>query len=74
MPCNAGERAVGGGGVAFNGVTNDFFMISSHPTVPGGLTVAGVPTGWRVEYGNADVGNNDTGDIAFYAYAVCAAP
>ncbi len=72
--CEPGERAVGGGGIPFNGGTLDFDMMGSVPITGGNFFNEGVPIAWQARYTNRDVGNSNTGDIQFYAYAVCAAP
>jgi hypothetical protein len=68
--CDAGERAVGGGGETTNG---HFALVRSQPTPNGGT-----PTGWTVTFTQT----NRTGDlidihkevVIVTAYAVCASP
>jgi hypothetical protein len=73
--CDPGERAVGGGGIAWNGTTLDFDLISSYPTFPGGAPAdVGVPTGWSAAYVNRDSNNDNAGAIDVRAWVVCAAP
>jgi hypothetical protein len=73
VTCVPGERAVGGGGVAWTGEGRDFVLISSRPTIPGGnVTNVETPTGWLAEYCNADTNQGDSIDVR--AYVVCASP
>jgi hypothetical protein len=59
--CNAGERATGGGGVAFGAAPGNNGLRVSFPTP---LVVGGTPTGWRV------VGESQ--DATVKAFVVCA--
>jgi hypothetical protein len=60
--CQAGERAVGGGGVA-TGV--DGVLWASNPT-----PTSGTPTGWEADAVDRAAGTTDT----VQAYVVCALP
>jgi hypothetical protein len=74
--CQPGERAVGGGGIAWTGITADFNMTSSTPIIgaAGDVVSEGVPVAWQARYSNLDVDNSNSGNIEFRAYVVCAAP
>jgi len=60
--CNAGDRAVGGGGVTNN---NDVYLTQSRPNTTGAN-----PTGWSVSA--AEDGTNVTAAWTVTAYVVCA--
>jgi hypothetical protein len=60
--CSAGERAVGGGGIATG---PDGVLWASNPT-----PTAGTPTGWEADAVDRATGAVDT----VQAYVVCAAP
>lgn len=72
--CDAGERAVGGGGLPLSGSLLDFEMSESSPRINGEPEDIGVPIGWTVRYNNEDSNNDNIGAIVVRAYAVCAAP
>ncbi len=76
VSCQAGERAVGGGGIGWNGVTADFNLTDSVPVIDPDTDFVneGVPVAWRARYNNLDSNNSNDGDIEFRAYVVCAAP
>jgi len=78
MPCNADERATGGGYVftGFEDSPKDFDVDADYPEVSGALSSAqgGTPTGWHVQVQNLDVNNGNTGTVDFNVYAVCASP
>jgi hypothetical protein len=65
-PCNAGERATGGGYAQATSIPNtQLFFGASRPS-----PTSGVPTGWFVQV------TNTSGTTAFsgLVYAICAAP
>ncbi|HEX6582657.1 MAG TPA: hypothetical protein VF056_03570, partial [Thermoleophilaceae bacterium] len=72
--CDAGERAVGGGGILWSGSLADPEMSESSPRINGEAEEIGVPVGWTVRYNNEDSNNDNLGAIAVRAYVVCAAP
>jgi hypothetical protein len=72
--CEAGERAVGGGGILWSGSLADPEMTESSPRINGEAEEIGVPVGWTVRYNNEDSNNDNMGPIAVRAYVVCAAP
>jgi hypothetical protein len=66
--CNAGERAVGGGGT-YDGLSNGNTMIllGSYPATDGGVSIGGTPNSWNAvfyNYTGAPIGAN--------AWVVCA--
>jgi hypothetical protein len=75
-PCQPGEWALSGGGIAWNGSSSDFDLNETFPLIENedDLISSGVATGWAVRYTNKDVGDNNIGDIDVRAYAVCAVP
>jgi Collagen triple helix repeat (20 copies) len=72
--CDAGERAVGGGGIPWSGSLADPEMTESSPRINGEAEEIGVPVGWTVRYNNGDSNNDNMGAITVRAYVVCVAP
>ena len=70
VPCNAGERAVGGGVANPSSITTTNVVNQSGPTTNGAFSVNGeTPTGWSTSIENM---SPSTETITFYA--ICASP